>query len=98
MSAAKSQLAAYVFVDNEWFGPDSDVPADAAKQITNPKAWEGGNAPDAEPDGPAYPDGEPSEDWTGKQLDAYAADKTVDLAGASTKAEKVAAIQAAASA
>jgi hypothetical protein len=36
-------------------------------------------------------------DWTGKQLDAYAAEHGIDLAGATRKADKVAAIGAAAS-
>lgn len=33
------KLAAYVDVDGVWYGPDSDVPADVAKRIDNPKAW-----------------------------------------------------------
>lgn len=41
------------------------------------------------------PEGEPSEEWTGKQLDAYAAAKGVDLGSAKNKAEKVAALIAA---
>ena len=51
----------------------------------------------AEDEGPAYPEGDPSTEWTGKQLEAYAVDKGYDLAGASSKADKVAAIEAAAS-
>lgn len=41
------------------------------------------------------PDGDPTEEWTNKQLDAYAAAKEIDLSGAKNKAEKVAAILAA---
>lgn len=41
------------------------------------------------------PEGEPSEEWTGKQLDAYAASKNIDVSKAKSKAEKVAAIAAA---
>lgn len=42
---ASKKLAAYVHVNDEVYGPDDDVPADVAKQITNPKAW--GEEPDA---------------------------------------------------
>lgn len=38
------------------------------------------------------PDGEPSESWTVAQLEAYAAANGVDLAGASRKADILAAI------
>lgn len=43
----------------------------------------------------SLPEGEPSTDWTSKQLDAYALERSIDLAGAKSKPEKVAAIQAA---
>ncbi|MSS84972.1 hypothetical protein FYJ24_09390 [Actinomycetaceae bacterium WB03_NA08] len=43
----------------------------------------------------SIPEGEPSEEWTGKQLDAYAASKNIDVSKAKSKAEKVAAIMAA---
>jgi len=42
-----------------------------------------------------YPDGDPSEDWKGDELDAYAAAKTVDISAAKNKAEKAAALLAA---
>ena len=83
--------------------PDTDAPTallggeevpDWASDLVHADDLEGSD----EPSGPAFPEGEPSEDWKGDQLDAYAADKGYDLAGAKTKAEKVAAIQAAASA
>lgn len=38
------RLATYVAVNGEWYGPDDDVPAEVAKQITNPKAWESEDA------------------------------------------------------
>lgn len=38
------------------------------------------------------PEGTPTEDWSGKQLDAYAAAKGIDIKAAKNKAEKVAAI------
>lgn len=41
------------------------------------------------------PEGDPSEDWSGKQLDKFAADLGIDLGAARTKADKVAAIAAA---
>jgi len=42
-----------------------------------------------------FPDGEPTESWTVAQIDAYAAERGINLGGASTKAEKLAAIEAA---
>jgi hypothetical protein len=44
------------------------------------------------------PEGEPSEAWTGKQLDAYAEAFDIDLGSAKNKPDKVAAILAAQSA
>lgn len=41
------------------------------------------------------PEGDPSEEWTAKQLDAYSAAKGIDLGSGKNKAEKVAAIAAA---
>lgn len=46
----------------------------------------GGEAP------AAYPEGDPSEEWTGAQLDAYADAKGVDISSAKNKAEKAAAL------
>ena len=45
-------------------------------------------------EGPAYPDGEPSLEWTRAQLDAYAADMEppLDTTGLATKADVLAAI------
>lgn len=48
----------------------------------------------AEPEG--APEGEPSEKWTKDQLEAYAAEKQVDISSAKNKADIVAAIEAAA--
>lgn len=45
---------------------------------------------------PDFPEGDPSEEWTAKQLDAYAAAEGLDIGSAKTKPEKVAAIAAAA--
>ncbi|GII98383.1 hypothetical protein CLV28_0706 [Sediminihabitans luteus] len=46
-------------------------------------------------DGPAVPDGDPTETWKADQLKAYAAEHDVDLAGATKKADVLAAILAA---
>lgn len=40
-----ARLAGFVHVDGVAYGPDSDVPADVAKRIVNPDAWEGGEVP-----------------------------------------------------
>lgn len=37
---AGKKLAAYVHVEGQAYGPEDDVPADVAKKIGNPKAWE----------------------------------------------------------
>lgn len=34
-----ARLAGRVHVDGRWYGPDTPVPDDVAKKITNPKAW-----------------------------------------------------------
>lgn len=36
-----SRLRTYVTVRGVTYGPDSEVPADVAARITNPKAWDG---------------------------------------------------------
>lgn len=33
------KLAGFVHVNGQVYGPDDEVPAEVAKQITNPKAW-----------------------------------------------------------
>lgn len=43
----------------------------------------------------SIPEGDPSEEWTAKQLDAYAAAKGIDLGSGKNKAEKAAALLAA---
>ncbi|GAB3166629.1 hypothetical protein GCM10027059_25870 [Myceligenerans halotolerans] len=47
------------------------------------------------PPAPDYPDGPPAKDWTGANLKAWAKDNDIDLAGATTKADMLAAITAA---
>lgn len=46
---AAKKLATYVSVDGQWYGPNDDVPADVAKQITNESAWA---ADEPEPEAP----------------------------------------------
>lgn len=45
---AAKKLASNVYVDGVLYTPESDVPAEVAKQITNPKAW--GESPEPEAD------------------------------------------------
>lgn len=47
------------------------------------------NSDDAGDDDASYPDGEPTEKWSAKQLDAYATDHDIDLSGLTKKADKV---------
>jgi len=57
-----------------------------------------GYAVEGEKQAPApvtIPDGDPAESWKGDELKAYAAAHEIDLKGATTKADMVAAIQAA---
>lgn len=42
-----ARLATRVQVGGKWYGPDDAVPDDVAAQITNPRAWEGGQTPSA---------------------------------------------------
>ena len=72
-------------------GRQVDVP-DAKVEYYTSRGW---TPADEEPAPVEIPDGDPTEDWTGKQLDAFAAREGIDLAGASNKAAKVAAIEAA---
>lgn len=88
------KLAANVYVDGVLHLAGSSPDKDAAEKITNPKAWgESLSASDA----PAakFPEGDPSEDWKGDELKAYADAKGIDLGSARTKAEMVDAIAAA---
>lgn len=57
--------------------------------------YEVGDQPAKAEAGPAFPEGEPSEDWKGDQIKAYAAAYGIDLAGATNKKAMVEAIVAA---
>lgn len=48
---AGKKLAVNVYVAGVLYTPDSDIPAEVAKQITNPKAW--GDEPNTEGKAPA---------------------------------------------
>ena len=86
MSARR--LQANVYVDGVFYAAGSEPPASVAKQIVNPKAWDDGDVVEPEPAGPKYPEGAPSVDWKGDQLDAYAADRcAAQLAGAGATGE-----------
>ena len=78
---AGRKLAGYVHVHDSAgvshvFGPDDEVPAELAKLITNPSAWQ------AEQD-----DDEPSDSWTVADLRAYAELHDIDLGDATKKAD-----------
>ncbi len=45
-TSSGARLAGRVSVGGNWYGPDTPVPDDVARLITNPKAWEGGEVPD----------------------------------------------------
>lgn len=80
------KLATYVHVNGEVYGPDDKVPADVAKQITNPKAWADGSAPDDDSGSASYSSLKKDE------LEAEVASRGLDVSG--TKAELVAALEA----
>jgi hypothetical protein len=81
------------------FGPDDTVPGWAEKAITNPDVWaeapaeeETAELEDSESEGSEsetveLPEGDVTEDWTVKQLKAYAKAENIDLGDAKNKAE-----------
>ena len=92
---SNGKLAAYVHVDGRVFGPDDEVPAEFAAQITNPKAWEVAPDPEALDEGvvPVPPKG-----GAGSGIEAwkkYAEALGVDITGAETRDDVIAAITAA---
>lgn len=72
------KLTTHVWVDGNWYGPDSKVPADVAEKITNPKVWDSeDDAPSAVPASEVLerPKGNASRDaWS-----AYAAQENVEV-------------------
>lgn len=95
-----AKLNTYVHVHDEngvshAFGPDDTVPEWAENAITNPDVWaeapeksedsdelEGGESEKVE-----LPEGDVTEEWTVKQLKAYAKAEDIDLGDAKTKAD-----------
>ena len=84
------------------FGPDDTVPAWAEKAITNPDVWAEAPAEDEEAEGSEsdgseseggesekveLPEGDITDEWTVKQLKAYAKGQDIDLGDAKTKAD-----------
>jgi hypothetical protein len=82
-----AKLVSNVQIAGVLYGPDGEQPdREVSKQITNPNAWEGGELPDFE-DSHDYPEGDPSKDWTAKQLQSWAVAHTVDVGGAKSKGD-----------
>lgn len=72
-------------------GDTIDVPdAIAERLIKREVATSDGDSDTTGDDG--YPEGEPTEKWSAKQLDAYANDHDINLAGITKKADKAARI------
>jgi hypothetical protein len=85
------------------FGPDDKVPAEWAKLITNPAAWEGGEPPksaeagDGGPATPADPSAEPPRSGKGSGVEvwrAHAAHLGVEVPEDASRDDIVAAVDA----
>ncbi|AYN55789.1 hypothetical protein PP635_gp09 [Arthrobacter phage Auxilium] len=86
------------------FGPEDTVPEWAEKAITNPDVWaeapaaeetaepESGESEGSEPETEEIPEGDITEEWTVKQLRAYAKAEDIDLGGATTKKDILSAL------
>lgn len=48
-----ARLVGRVNVGGQWYGPYDPIPDDVAKQITNPKVWEGGKLPTLQESAPS---------------------------------------------
>lgn len=88
-----SGLQAYVHVDGRVYGPGDDVPAEHARLITNPKAWEAGAAPSLEASAPAEPPRSGKGSGRGEWA-AYAASLGVDVQDADSREDIIAAVDA----
>lgn len=73
-------------------GTPHRIPAD---WLDHPVLGAGFRKTPRQPEGQPYPDGPPNTNWKGAQLQAYADAHDIDLAGATVKADMVAAIGAA---
>ena len=95
------KLAYHVTVPTEdgsykTYGPDDDLPADVAKKITNPSAWEGGAAPVQAAAASSPPSDVPPRGGQGSGRDAwaaYAASKGVDVPAEASRDDIVAACE-----
>lgn len=96
------KLTSYVHLpDGRVFGPDDQVPAEAAALITNPAAWEGGVPPAPSHPRGAQPDSLPPRGGAGSGTDAwlaYAAAHRIEVPGDATRDQVIAAVEAAAAA
>lgn len=75
-------------------GQTIDVPTAIAQRLIRREVATR-DSDDTGDDDTSYPDGEPTDKWSAKQLDAYADEHDVDLSGVTKKADKVARIIAA---
>lgn len=97
---ASDEAGAHVYLYQGQPVPSS-IPADEVLRLADGgfieelAAAEADEVAAAETDEVVAPDGAPSEEWSAKQLDAYADANGIDVKAAKNKAEKVAAIVAA---
>lgn len=97
-----AKLTTYVHVADEHgamhvFGPDDEVPAWAAKAITNPDVWDGAELSPS-PTHPVVEDGPPPKGGAGSGAPAwreYAAKRNVEVPENASREDVVAALEAA---
>jgi hypothetical protein len=75
-------------------GRTVEVPDETAEYYLS-KGWVVDVVTAEEPETVVIPDGEPTDEWSHKQFDALATRDGIDFGGATTKADKLAAIVAA---
>jgi hypothetical protein len=90
MAGGSRKLAANVWVNGDLYLAGSSPEKAVADQISNPKAWGKGGDHATEGDAPAFPEGDPSEDWKASELKAYADSKEIDVSAAKNKTEVLA--------
>jgi hypothetical protein len=72
-----------------------DAPSGPRPSLTRPQARTATASTTSAPPDVQVPDGDPTDAWTVAQIDKFAADRSIDLGGATNKADKLAAINAA---
>lgn len=87
------KLNTSVLIGDKIYPRDSEISKELAKEVDDKSVFD-----DSDVDAADFPEGEPSTDWTGAQLDAYADSKSFDISAAKNKQEKVDSITAAAAA